>query len=179
MDGEDARGNSLQTWFLSNLYATNYLVSFKNIPLWLTFRGIILKNILFEMIGMTGKQLCSSFNNFAERSIFLLKLLFPKVKKEMELSKYRGEATKKWFACERRGWNRERFLTCLTWSTDNCAHRPSINRSQGISCQGATRAVAFIGVEDLGRRKGVKNVPADLIWVEGGTKRRRTRVFRC
>lgn len=47
------------------------------------------------MIGMTGKQLCSSFNNFAERSIFLLKLLFPKVKKEMELSKYRGEATKK------------------------------------------------------------------------------------
>lgn len=40
------------------------------------------------MIGMTGKQLCSSFNNFAERSIFLLKLLFPKVKKEMELSRW-------------------------------------------------------------------------------------------
>lgn len=38
--------------FLSNLYATDYLVSFKNIPLWLTFRGIILKNILFEMIGI-------------------------------------------------------------------------------------------------------------------------------
>lgn len=39
--------------FLSNLYATDYLVSFKNIPLWLTFREIILKNILFDQFSFS------------------------------------------------------------------------------------------------------------------------------